>query len=255
MTEEQLNEEIYNRYGPVTRARGCFLYTKKGVRLTDMYQAGGRAILGWGGGDAFTRLKNVMNRGLTGSFKTEYDYQLKKAVSELLGCSVRVYFSSNVPDSCVLWEPWISFDSSIKNNDSEVFYIKPPLPWTDSIFLVCVKEGADFQEIPNQIKLPASLMAGITRSIYDLISEIQTRQEKDCFKYDKYLTSFFIRKGPYLYPKMKSDIYDDFVLLCLDCGIIVNPDYNSHSIVPFGSDPGVFSKLYKNEKRGVYAAG
>ena len=60
MIKEDLFKELYNRYGAVTRARGCFLYTKKGVRLTDLYQEGGRAILGWEGGNAFTHLKKYI---------------------------------------------------------------------------------------------------------------------------------------------------------------------------------------------------
>ena len=65
MTVTELSQQIYKRYGPVTRARGCFLYTKKGKRLTDLYQEDGRAILGWEGGSAFTHLKNVLSRGQT----------------------------------------------------------------------------------------------------------------------------------------------------------------------------------------------
>ena len=55
-----LAEEIFLRYGNVKRARGPFLYTEKGKRLTDLYQENGRAILGWGGSSAFTMLKNAI---------------------------------------------------------------------------------------------------------------------------------------------------------------------------------------------------
>ena len=94
MELEVFASEISKRFGNVKRARGCFLYTEKGVRLTDLFQEGGRAILGWGGNSAFTVLKNVLSRGLTGSFPTVFDLQLKKAVSELLDSrrSVSVFF-------------------------------------------------------------------------------------------------------------------------------------------------------------------
>ena len=42
-----LYKELNLRYGPVLRARKCFLYTKKGIRITDMFQENGKAILGW----------------------------------------------------------------------------------------------------------------------------------------------------------------------------------------------------------------
>lgn len=253
MTEEQLKKEIFARYGAVTRARGCFLYTKKGVRLTDMYQAGGRAILGWGGGDAFTRLKNVLNRGLTGSFISEFTFQIDKAVSELIESKRKVYFTSEKPVSGVLWEPWK--ENSANLSSEKVICVKPPLPWTDSIYMICVSEdAADF--CPEKtISLPSPVIAGITRSVYDLIGAMKEREEKDWFLYDQVLCSYFERKGPYLEPKVAEEKYDDFVLFCLELGIIINPEYSGHSIVPFGADKGVFSKLKKDERGNSYAAG
>ena len=46
MKLERYYSEIKKRYGIITRARGSFLYTQKNVRLTDLFQEGGRAILG-----------------------------------------------------------------------------------------------------------------------------------------------------------------------------------------------------------------
>lgn len=243
MTENKLKEEIFFRFGPVTRARGCFLYTKKGVRLTDLYQAGGRAVLGWGGGDAFTRLKNVMNRGLTGSFVTEYTPQIHKAVSELLGGKFKVFYSSKKMEGMAFWEPWNP--ESEKINSSEPVCFLPPLPWTDNIYIVCVPEEkvSSWENKSDFMDLPSPIVAGITRSVYDLIAAIKERQEKDWFIYDQILGLFFERKGPYLYPKMTESEYDDFVLSCLDLGVIINPCCKEHSIVPFGADKGVFTGL------------
>ena len=83
--EEWLSKQIYSRYGDVKRARSCFLYTEKGVRLTDLYQCDSRAILGWEGGKARLALKNTIERGQTGSFFTHFSHQLEKAVCELFG--------------------------------------------------------------------------------------------------------------------------------------------------------------------------
>lgn len=90
-----LSEELYSRYGEVKRSRGCFLYTAKQVRLVDMYQEAGRAILGWGGGKAKLEFKNAFDRGVTGSFLTHYSYQVKKAANQLLPDypNVRWYYS------------------------------------------------------------------------------------------------------------------------------------------------------------------
>ena len=97
MNKSELFRELFNRYGAVRRARGCFLYTKKGVRVTDLYQEAGRAILGWEGGSAFTMFKNVLSRGQTGSFICEEAplTRLQKAISELFTSQCTIFcFSS-----------------------------------------------------------------------------------------------------------------------------------------------------------------
>ena len=75
---------------------------------------------------------------------------------------------------------------------------------------------------------------------------IPLRKETDWFKYDSVLSKYWTRKGPYLFPKMNEEMYKKFVVHCLDCSILINPEYNSPSIVPFGADMGVFTKLKNN---------
>lgn len=77
-------DEITSMYGFVKRARGCFLYTEKQVRLTDMFQEAGRAILGWGSGKSRLMFKNALECGITGSYRTKYTNQLVKAVNKIL---------------------------------------------------------------------------------------------------------------------------------------------------------------------------
>ena len=262
MNKSELFSELYKRYGAVTRARGCFLYTKKGVRLTDLYQEAGRAILGWEGGSAFTMFKNVLSRGQTGSFICEDSpvSRLQKAVSELLASDRIIFcFSSHkdafeaglslFPDETSLYRPWNAQNEKIKINQQAALILTPPLPWAESIFILAldakkVEENPDkLLFIRNAIKLPFALEVAMTRSIYNLIKAPQERQEKDWFIYDPVLTKYWNREGPYLFPKVSQDKYKDFALHCLDCGIIISPDFNQPSIVPFGADRGVFTKL------------
>ena len=253
MIKEKFFNEVYNRYGMVTRARGCFLYTKKGVRLTDLYQEGGRAILGWEGGNAFTHFKNILSKGLTGSFICEDHPRAEKAVSQLLASNRKIYFFSNKVDALkagvkfspyktAVYTPWSNTNqTNVTWADVDSVIIEPPLPWTDTVFILALKDDPDFSLAKN-ISLPFALQCAITRSIYNLIEALQVRQEKDWFIYDTVLTKYWTRKGPYLEPKVPLEKYDDFVIHCLDAGIIINPEYQS-SIVPFGADKGVFTKL------------
>ncbi|MCQ2592331.1 MAG: hypothetical protein MJ188_06060 [Treponema sp.] len=269
MNKNTYYQEIYNRFGAVTRARNCFLYTKKNVRLTDLYQENGRAILGWDAGNAFTFFKNTMNRGQVGSFITEEQNKtkrtrLEKAVSTLLQDDFKVLFFGNKTDAikCGLlfssentsiYKPWNPENVNYSKNDSVV--ISPCFPWTDSIYITAIKTALLEEKLPeikdllaslNSISVPFALQSGITRAIYNLIAEIPLRQEKDWFLYDTVLNAYFTRKGPYLYPKVSKEQYDSFLLHCMDCELLFNPDYNGTSIIPFGADKGVFTKLKNN---------
>ncbi|MBO4705434.1 MAG: hypothetical protein J5647_06835, partial [Spirochaetaceae bacterium] len=80
----ELAAEIQKRYGFVRRARGCYLYTEKNVRLTDCFLDGGRALLGWDGGKARTVFKDTLERGANGSYCGGYESRLATAVRHLL---------------------------------------------------------------------------------------------------------------------------------------------------------------------------
>lgn len=261
MTQKvELAHEIYSRFGTVKRARKCFLYTAKGLRLTDLYQEGGRAILGWGG-SVFTVFKNVLERGATGSYFTDFSSpsglersQLDRALSALFGDERKAFVFSGKQtalekaisisaQSTSVFRPWNPAEVDWRKVNCIVF--APPLPWACDIYILAVKssENAAFQ---NQVFLPSALCAAFTRSVYDLIKALQEREEKNWFIYDQIVTKYWERKGPYLFPKIPEEKYAEFVCHCLDCQLLVSPDYNQPSIVPFGADKGSFSKLQKN---------
>jgi len=256
MEKEAFYKEIYNRYGSVTRARNCFLYTKKGVRLTDLNQENGRAILGWDAGNAFTHFKNTLSRALTGSFITEDSSRVEKAMSTLLGSERTVYYYSSKADalkaaicfsaeSTSFYKPWNSNNSAVNWTAVDAVIFAPPLPWTDNIFIVAVNKLIPeiSKTAAKSITVAYPLEAAIARSIYNLIEALQVREEKDWFIYDTVLTKYWTRKGPYLFPKIPENKYDEFVIHCMDLGIVINPEYNNPSIVPFGADKGVFTGL------------
>ncbi len=254
---EFLKKEIFSRYGSIKRARGHFLYTQKGIRLTDLYLENGRAILGWGGSSSFTELKNVLSRGITGSFITDVDFRLEKAVSALIGDKRKLFVFSKMqeameaalniaPDSTFVYKPWAPFGLNWK--DSKALIIVPPLAWTPDIFILAVKEETQINNVILEntdkkcIKLSSPIAQGVCRSFYNLIKAIQEQSEKDWFIWDKKICKYWERRGPYLYIKkdiIKEKNYKDFVLHCLNNGVIINPMYNGESIVPVGADSGV----------------
>lgn len=265
-----LFSKITGMYGTIRRARGCFLYTSKNVRLTDLYQAGGRAILGWGSGGAVSVLKNVLERKLTGIFDTDFSpmygaesSRLSKAVSELLGGfdDRRVFVFNSCGQwgnpaefaekefgiKCVRFVPW-NQDSADWREELAVL-VEPPFAWDEECFVIALDRSAgfDWEKLSSRAyRIPSPLCAAYTRAIYDLIRALQERSEKDWFRYDAVLSKYWTRKGPYLIPAVPAESYRDFMLHCAECGLVVSPDYEVPSIVPFGADRGNFSKLKNN---------
>ena len=263
----ELAQEIFSRFGTVKRARKCFLYTAKGVRLTDLYQEGGRAILGWGG-SVFTVLKNVLERGISGSYFTDFSSpngreksQLSRAFSALFGDERTAFtFSSKSlaleaavslsAHSTSVYRPWNPQDVDWQRVDCIV--CAPPLPWTDTLYILAVKNTVLEQssylhhQFSGETFLPSPLCAAVTRSVYDLRKALQEREEKHWFIYDQVITRYWERKGPYLFPKIPEERYADFIRHCLDAHLVISPDYHQPSIVPFGADKGVFSALKNN---------
>ncbi len=253
-----LREEIFLRYGNVKRARGTFLYTEKSVRLTDLFQENGRAILGWGGA-SFTVLKNALDRGATGSFKTCFSHRLEKSVNELFFSeSVRrkifafaskedcISFATKIsPQKTFFWRPWMQ---SVPFDRMDCIVFAPAFPWATEIFILAVNEKilCGTENSSRTIRLSSPVEAALTRSVYDLIGALKIRGEKNWFVYDKIIAKYWTRKGPYLFPKIDEAHYKKFLLHCLDLGIVVNPDFHEPSIVPFGADEGVFNVLKKN---------
>lgn len=261
MQQKQFANEIYKRFGAITRCRECFLYTKKTVRLTDLFQENGRAILGWDAGNAFTALKNFLNRGVTGSFIAEDKSRVQKSISELLNSERKIFYFSKKedalkaalsfsPENTSIWIPWNP--NNVDYTSIDCALIEPPLPWTNTVFILAVKmeiinqNKEMYESIPNTVQFPFPLEAGIARAIYNMIAEIPLRQEKDWFIYDTVITKYWTRKGPYLYSKVPKEQYDNFILHCLDCNLVINPNYNAPSIIPFGADKGVFTLLKNN---------
>ena len=210
--------------------------------------------MGWDS-SARTVFKDVLSKGLCGSFQSCHRARLEKAVSELLGGKRKIFLFSKKKEaiqgallldaqSASVYKPFNGVDySAVKN-----VVIEPPFPWTGNFFILASRDleadnilGA---EIPfAQEAFPAALCAAAARSIYDLICALKVRQEKDFFVYDKVLTKFFERRSCWLRPKIPQEKYDDFVLASLDAGVVVSPEFNVDSIVPFGAAPGVLKKM------------
>ncbi len=238
---------IQQKYGLINRCRGPYLYTAKGVRLVDMYQDGGRAILGRGNGNGkyMLALKNAMAKGLTSSFSTSHKHQAEKAVLSLFSDFSHVSFFSSQEklnkavesNSLQTVSIWLPFGENICEGDAIV--VIPPFAFDVNIFILVTKKGLSV----SSDTIAECIFAGLARSFYDYKQEIPNRTEQKLSLYDDVLLQYFERKTAYLIPKMNKEEYHDFVLKCIELGLLFSPIYEIPSVVPFGVNEGDLKKI------------
>lgn len=297
-----LKVEIRKRFGTVRRASDYHLYTSKGVRLLDLFQEGGSAILGWRGGRSKLSFKNVLDRGVTGTFPTDMEDELVRAVKEILphyntvrwyetkekarlACAAYLGLWSDIPliespllhpeasidigpagDSpfssakelygVPLWRPWLDeafygmsdrIDSAFlqhSNDTLETMVLVSPFPFAGGCTLaVFASTSPDSPEPLSSDSVSPALLAAIARSFADLGASLSERTELDWARFDRYISPFWDRRGPYLIPKMRESRYNEFFNKCLDKGILISPEYGTPSILPFVADEGEFKCL------------
>ena len=275
-----LKNEIKKRYGNVKRARGIYLYTEKSVRLTDCFLDGGRAILGHGGGKAKTAFKDCFERGANGFYDSGLLPAFEKSVKQLLPSNfttIRLYTektaaplegirfsseSSQKKTEPVLWRPWLDFAGKITEQPTgypkiEVVYnltgdfpaivkIVPPFTYATDISVYAFSNACSeemLKNLPQNDVVPSPLLAAYTRGFYDLLNSFSLFTEKDFKANSKALEPFFTRNQCYLFPKVSEEKYKDFVLKCLEAGIVISPDYNEPSIMPWRANPGDIKKI------------
>ena len=286
----ELAAEIQKRYGFVRRARGCYLYTEKNVRLTDCFLDGGRALLGWDGGKARTVFKDTLERGANGSYCGGYESRLATAVRHLLPSEyteIRWYYdapsaacvsgapeslntafcaaresgaaassANNAPFGAVLWRPWLDICAEVEPKPTrypeitithpgaehpDVIKLVPPFPWATSLTIYAFRAGVQTPRASDTV--PTPLLAAYARAFYDLKTALGTYGENDFKQFSAQLTPLFDRKACWLFPKIPRDRYDDFVLRCLDEKIVVSPDYDIPSIMPWRANKGDIKRI------------
>ena len=193
------------------------------------------------------------------SFSLESTQKKAGAVSEQTSC---VLESSPKKTEPVLWRPWLDFAGKITEQPTgypkiEVVYnvigdfpaivkIVPPFTYATDISVYAFSNACSeemLQNLPENDVVPSPLLAAYTRGFYDLLNSFSLFTEKDFKANSKALEPFFTRNQCYLFPKIPETQYKDFVLKCLDAGIVISPDYNVPSIMPWRANPGDIKKI------------
>ena len=170
--------------------------------------------------------------------------------------------SSQKKTEPVLWRPWLDFAGKITEQPTgypkiEVIYnvtgdfpaivkIVPPFTYATDISVYAFSNACSeemLQNLPENDVVPSPLLAAYTRGFYDLLNSFSLFTENHFKANSKALEPFFTRNQCYLFPKIPKEKYKDFVLKCLEAGIVISPDYNEPSIIPWRANPGDIKKI------------
>ena len=238
-----LNSKIVELYGYVKRSRKCYIYTEKGVRITDMCLQGGRAILGWGEGCGRGRMKNSLDLNQMGLLPTRSDERFRKVISRIFPQFHRfeIFFDQKSADEFIkslgITSFSILFATEMTNhgeNTNEAAIIIPPFPFGETTIVGFNRETATKVESI----VPGAILDGITRAFYDSkLGKFQPTEEA-LRKFDDKIERFWTRDKMLLFPKISENDYPDFFSECLQRKILISPCFSIPSFLPHWANSG-----------------
>ncbi len=252
----------------IKRAREYHLYDFAGIRYLDLFQNGGRAILGHRPAGLSLQMKSVLAKGLMAEYPSVYETRVIKTLRRFFktyNCfrlysnteralnAVSLYFKkkiSIIPDPLFteseesgfsLWRPFFTPDGGYPH------VIIPLLPFPGSFgpVAVCFKESS-IKGIPPSDLISPLLLSGIVKLLSELEQYGSTFSE---LKWKLFDSPLWNRKGPYLLVKQDKQSYKKLFYSFLDHGLVLPPEFPAAAIVPGEFSPGEI-KCLKEYGRG-----
>jgi hypothetical protein len=253
----------------VLRARGFRLYTRSGRRIVDLWQAGGRAILGHTPPAVLKELKNTAERGLFAPLPHPFEARFIKALSLLFpACTFRVYtdesilrralIHAGVPADAPLPDPGLGApeeNAATPVSRWRPFIDCPPatllvpvLPWPLSPSVLVIRNaGLPDALFPVSDTGSPALLAAATRSIYDLIAAKDRGAVESPLIIRALENVRWRRRGIYVQhaETLSESAYAKLSKRFLDANFLLPPDQTSPLILPTGLSDGESAKLAK----------
>ena len=237
----------------ITRARGYRLYTDRGKRLVDLWQYGGRALLGHTPPGLLRTLKNGAERGLLVPLPHFASQRFLKALAALFpGFSFRVYRDEGVlrraletagfsgENSAPFWRP---FSGEAVPVSSFVPVLPFPFPGAPEVLAFdSSRETPGFP--PSETLAPAALL-GASRCVWDLIALLASGKRAAPFP----LLAGALRENPGwkrrgIYLRYSGDKdYTCIFSRFLEEGFLLPPSPEEDAILPGELSPGEEKKL------------
>jgi hypothetical protein len=265
----------------IRRARGFRLYTADGRRIVDLWQYGGRAVLGHTPPAVLREMKNTAERGLFAPFPGPREARFLKALSVLLPGRVfrlfpaeaalrRFLKESGIP-ACiedpalspvsdrlsapasgspaeplpapVLWRPFL--DAKTRLASAPFLIPVLPLPWAGAPIVLAFDPAFAAMAGEGEPLSPV-ILAAASRAVYDLVAALG--QGRPSFpKITRVLSQGapWKRRGIYLSPASPPSGEDYAALFrrFLDAGYLLPPGPGEPAILPGELSPGEEAKL------------
>jgi hypothetical protein len=265
----------------VLRARGWRLYTAKSsvakdsraaFRLVDLWQYGGRAILGHTPPGVLRAIKNNAERGLFAALPHVAEQRFYKALSAILpGYSFRFYPPEDLPqllqkipliinkNKTAVWRPFLDVQEGNRANcvcdalagSVEVQLKAPvllpvlpcPFPGVPAVIAFNPDDTALLELPPSRLMSPVSLAAA-TRAIYDLLvnpgrGQIRFPKIENSLK----KSAAWKQQGIYLSFVGSPNNYTAVFTAFLEKGFLLPPSAEDPAILPGELSPGEEAKL------------
>jgi hypothetical protein len=248
--------DLRKRVPLVRRAREYHLYSISGRRYLDLWQNGGRSLLGHRPGRLTTVLKNTISKGLIADLPSVYmerlyrllqtmfpeygDFRVAGSPAEALELASR-YLDRSIAASDVIdpliepaaagqalvsrWRPLLRFETH-----AQVLLPVLPFGMAEAPAVVCFRlsPGPDF---PPQRPASGVLLAGLLRSLHDLRSYAAPGWYRPDLLAE---CPGWRQEGIYLVPDFEADRYQQVFQGFLDEGVLLSPEEPYISILPGG---------------------
>jgi hypothetical protein len=265
-----MGSDFSHRIPPLRRARGYRLYDCQGRRYLDLWQGGGRALLGHRSFRLTHLLKDVISRGLLADLPSPYGGRLERALAGLLPGFPQVRIASCLPAALGLAARYLgkevreeeirdpALEEAEGVSGAEVAWWRPmlereqasgpaprvllpvlPFAVAGAPVAVCFSASLPADFPPSEPVSPV-LLAGAARCLYDL-----KRYRRPEWYRDDLLrgAAGWSQRGIYLCSHCTAERYGELFDAFLQEGVLLNPRWPGPSILPAEASAGEVAKM------------
>ena len=257
--ERTLLHTLLRTIPPVLRARDFRLYLEGGQRLTDLWQAGGKAILGHKPPRVIADIKNTAERGLFAPFPHPAERRFLKALAQLFPDTDGSQYGFRIYENessmlCAIKNAGADIKLSIWRPFMKTGNPRPPftpiLPWALSPPVLAIEKQTEEKFAPGDPVSPF-ILAAAARAIHDLLAAGENGGRPRYALIAKALAenSGWRRQGVYLiHQEHEKNLFNEenhkkIWLRFLEQGFLYPPSIHDPLILPDALSPGEESKL------------